>query len=59
MIDFATLQGLTIPEGVVAKIEDAAGNVLWRAGVSEAALLNMGNSAEATCINEVPCEDEK
>lgn len=30
-IDFATLQGLTIPEGVVTKIEDAAGNVLWSA----------------------------
>ena len=28
-IDFATLQGLSIPEGVVTKIEDAAGNVLW------------------------------
>lgn len=29
MIDFATLQGLTIPEGVVTQIKDAAGNVLW------------------------------
>ena len=29
MIDFATLQGLTIPEGVVTQIADAAGNVLW------------------------------
>ena len=31
MIDFATLQGLTIPEGVVTQITDAAGNVLWSA----------------------------
>lgn len=31
-IDFATLQGLTIPEGVVTQIEDAAGNVLWSSG---------------------------
>lgn len=29
MIDFSTLQGLTIPEGAVTKIEDSAGNVLW------------------------------
>lgn len=32
MIDFSTLQGLTIPEGVVTQIADAAGNVLWSAG---------------------------
>ena len=29
MIDFATLQGLTIPEGVVTQIADASGRVLW------------------------------
>lgn len=29
MIDFATLQGLTIPEGVVTQIEDASGRVIW------------------------------
>ena len=28
-IDFSTLQGLTIPEGVVTKITDASGRVLW------------------------------
>ncbi len=31
MIDFATLQGLTIPEGVVTQITDASGRVLWSA----------------------------
>ena len=31
MIDFSTLQGLTIPEGVVTQIEDASGRVLWSA----------------------------
>ena len=31
MIDFATLQGLTIPEGVVTEIKDANGVVLWSA----------------------------
>lgn len=30
-IDFSTLQGLTIPEGVVTQITDANGNVLWSA----------------------------
>ena len=31
MIDFATLKGLTIPEGVVTQITDASGMVLWSA----------------------------
>ena len=30
-MDFATLQGLTIPEGVVTQITDASGAVLWSA----------------------------
>ena len=30
-INFATLQDLTIPEGVVTEIKDASGNVLWQA----------------------------
>ena len=29
MIDFSTLQGLTIPEGVVTQIADESGRVLW------------------------------
>lgn len=29
MIDFTTLQGLTIPEGVVTQIADVSGRVLW------------------------------
>ena len=31
MIDFSTVQGLTIPEGVVTQIADANGVVLWSA----------------------------
>lgn len=31
MIDFSTLKGLTIPEGVVTQIADASGRVLWSA----------------------------
>lgn len=30
MINFSTLQGLTIPEGVVTQIADASGRVLWK-----------------------------
>ena len=36
MIDFSTLQGLTIPEGNVTQIADASGNVLWKAAPSGA-----------------------
>lgn len=39
MIDFSTLQGLTIPEGVVKQISDAQGNVLWSAVVPETTLI--------------------
>jgi hypothetical protein len=31
MINFSTLKGLTIPEGVVTQITDASGSVLWSA----------------------------
>lgn len=44
-INFATLQGLTIPEGVVTQITDAAGNVLWEkapAGANVKVTLNNG-----------------
>lgn len=29
-MNFATLQGLTIPEGVVTQITDASGRVIWK-----------------------------
>lgn len=38
MIDFATLQELTIPEGVVTQITDASGRILWSAGGDTAVL---------------------
>ena len=34
-MNFATLQGLTIPEGNVTQITDAYGNVLWKLAVDE------------------------
>lgn len=33
-IDFSTLQGLTIPEGVVTQITDESGRVIWAANVA-------------------------
>ena len=45
MIDFSTLQGLTIPEGVVTQIADASGRVLWSA-VKEVGTLILRPSAD-------------
>ena len=45
MIDFSTLQGLTIPEGVVTQITDASGMVLWSA-VKEVGTLYLRPSAD-------------
>lgn len=39
MIDFSTLQGLTIPEGVVTQIADASGRVIWSAVKEVGALI--------------------
>ena len=58
MIDFATLQGLTIPEGVVTKIEDAAGRVLWRLDAREMAVLNVGKGTETTYVGEASGEEK-
>lgn len=45
MINFSTLQGLTIPEGVVTQIADASGRVLWSA-VTELYTLYLRPSAD-------------
>ena len=64
MINFSTLQGLTIPEGVVTEIKDASGRVLWSAVRSATvylrptAVTRMNHSvypsgmAAYACINE-------
>ena len=38
MIDFSTLQGMTIPEGAVTQIADASGRVLWKKAPSGATI---------------------
>ena len=51
MIDFATLQGLTIPEGVVTQITDANGKVLFSPYISR--YVSLGDSiAAGHSINE-------
>ena len=55
MIDFATLKGVTIPEGNVTQITDASGAVLWKAAPSGAnvkvTLENSGTFASMTSSN--------
>lgn len=44
-MNFATLKGLTIPEGVVTQIADASGNVLWSA-VKKVTITIEGNGGD-------------
>lgn len=46
MIDFTTLQGLTIPEGNVTQITDASGNVLWKQAPSGATITIEGDGGD-------------
>lgn len=44
MINFSTLKGLTIPEGVVTQIADASGRVLWsKSRTATITISNTGN----------------
>lgn len=60
MIDFSTLKGLTIPEGVVTQIDDAAGNVLWKLAEMVAVTITSewngmtGDTATITIISPEP-----
>ena len=57
-IDFATLQGLSIPEGVVTKIEDASGRVLWQTS-GKKAVLEVILRTYTTYVGKTPYEDEE
>jgi hypothetical protein len=52
MINFATLKGLTIPEGNVTQIADSTGRVLWKQAPSGATvnLVVSSNYAKAVII---------
>lgn len=51
-IDFATLQGLTIPEGVVTQITDASGNVLWALANDKPIVLEVAKITATTYAGE-------
>lgn len=57
-INFATLQGLTIPEGVVTQIADASGRILWSAG-GGAAVLQVEKIVSNTYAAETTYENEE
>lgn len=52
MIDFSTLQGLTIPEGVVTQIADASGRVLWALKSGTKAVLQVAKQTLDTYAGE-------
>lgn len=57
MIDFATLQGLTIPEGVVVKIE-SGGRILWEMQTSGNAILEVAKITSNTYAGETSYSNE-
>lgn len=59
MIDFSTLQGLSIPEGVVTQIEDASGRVIWMLNVGGPIVLEVEKITSDTYAAETTYTDEK
>lgn len=58
MIDFSTLQALTIPEGVVTKIEKN-GVVLWMAQTNKPIILEVSKVTATTYVGSTTREDEE
>lgn len=58
-IDFATLQGLTIPEGVVTQIADAAGVVLWAMETNKPVILEVEKITSDTYAGETTYTGEE
>ena len=59
MIDFATLHGLTIPEGEVTQIADAVGNVLWAVSGRGKVVLEVAKITSNTYAAETTYENEE
>lgn len=59
MINFAMLQGLSIPEGVVTQITDASGRVIWAVGGSDTAILQVFKVTSTTRVGETDYTDEQ
>ncbi len=58
-INFATLQGLTIPEGVVTQITDASGRVLWKLANDKPIILEVEKITSSTYAAETEYTDEQ
>lgn len=59
MINFATLQGLTIPEGVVTQITDASGRVLWAVKNGKPIVLEVEKVTSDTYVGSSTYTSEK
>lgn len=57
-INFATLQGVTIPEGVVTQIADASGRILWSVS-GDMAVLQVEKIVSNTYAGETTYENEE
>ena len=58
-IDFSTLQGLTIPEGVVTQITDASGRVIWAVQSSKPIVLEVEKITSDTYAGETTYTGEQ
>lgn len=59
MIDFTTLQGLTIPEGVVTQITDESGRVIWAVANNEPIVLEVEKITSDTYAGETTYTGEQ
>lgn len=59
MIDFSTLQGLTIPEGVVTQITDSTGRVIWAVQNNKPVVLQVEKITSDTYAGETLYEGEQ
>ena len=59
MIDFTTLQGLTIPEGVVTQITDESGRVIWALQSDEPIVLEVEKITSDTYAGETTYTGEQ
>ena len=58
-MNFAALQGLTIPEGVVTQIADASGRVLWKLETSKPVVLEVARITSDTYAGETTYTGEQ
>ena len=58
-MNFATLKGLTIPEGVVTQITDASGRVLWKLETSKPVVLQVEKITSDTYAGETTYTGEQ